>query len=182
MANPLDGGTISGGGEFSMGTTVSAQAFPRAGYAFINWAENGLPVSSANPHTFTATTNRTLRANFKLVSGIGNLRSGETIQGTLARNESHTFEFHALAGAGIVVAMGDPARRSGFDPRITLYSPDGLPLKEAWGFEGARLHATATEGGLHRLVIDDYNQEVAGDYLLSLAVAPAAQVGPPGRP
>ena len=57
-------GTSGGDGVFPAGATVGVIAAPKSGYAFLNWTENGDPISASPSHTFTATTNRLLVANF----------------------------------------------------------------------------------------------------------------------
>ncbi len=64
-ANPADGGTITGGGSYDQGTAVTVSATANAGYTFQNWTENGSVVSSSASYTFTATSSRTLVANFQ---------------------------------------------------------------------------------------------------------------------
>lgn len=61
---PVNGGTVSGGGVYQNGqsVTLTATAFP--GYIFLDWTESGLTVSADESYTFTTTTNRTLVANF----------------------------------------------------------------------------------------------------------------------
>ena len=59
-------GTMSSaGGTYDEGTSMSFTATPTSGsYRFVNWTEGGAFVSVANPYTFSASTNRTLVANF----------------------------------------------------------------------------------------------------------------------
>ncbi len=53
-ANPSSGGTVTGGGEYVPGNSVTVSAEAKSGYRFINWTDSiGKPVSSANPYTFT---------------------------------------------------------------------------------------------------------------------------------
>jgi|GEM_PF-3173397 len=59
-------GTVSGGGTFDAGTSVSVVATANTGFRFVNWTENGDAVSSSTTYTFTASTNRTLVANFEV--------------------------------------------------------------------------------------------------------------------
>ncbi len=66
-ANPAEGGTVSGGGTYNYGTSVTITASPATGYQFINWTESGVAVSTNPSYTFTATANRTLLANFSLI-------------------------------------------------------------------------------------------------------------------
>lgn len=65
-ANPTAGGTVTGGGRFYEGTSVTATATPNAHYTFTNWTENGTVVSTDAAYTFTLTSNRTLVANFQV--------------------------------------------------------------------------------------------------------------------
>lgn len=63
-ANESQWGTVSESGEFVSGYDANVTATPSSGYRFINWTENDTEVSTATSYTFTATTNRTLQANF----------------------------------------------------------------------------------------------------------------------
>jgi PKD repeat protein len=63
-ANASTGGTVSGSGSYSWGATVALTATPNTGYAFVNWTENGVEVSTSASYTFTADGDRTLVANF----------------------------------------------------------------------------------------------------------------------
>ena len=63
-ANPVEGGTVSGGGEFGYEETCTVTATPNEGYFFMNWTENGTIVSSDANYTFTVISNRNLVANF----------------------------------------------------------------------------------------------------------------------
>ncbi len=65
-ANPPAGGSTSGGGSYVPGTTATVTATPNSGYQFVNWTENGAPVSTSASYSFTVTTSRTLVANFTL--------------------------------------------------------------------------------------------------------------------
>ncbi|MHB8125273.1 MAG: InlB B-repeat-containing protein [Desulfitobacteriaceae bacterium] len=64
-ADPAAYGTVSGGGEYLKGASVTVTATANSGYTFVNWTEGGSPVSTDAAYTFTLdTTNRTLVANF----------------------------------------------------------------------------------------------------------------------
>lgn len=65
-ANPVAGGSTSGGGSFVTGQSVTVVATPNANWNFLNWTENGTPVSALASYTFTASANRTLVANFSM--------------------------------------------------------------------------------------------------------------------
>ena len=63
-ATPAEGGTIANAGLYPDGAAAPLVATPNAGYAFVNWTENGAVVSAAPNYTFTVSGDRTLAANF----------------------------------------------------------------------------------------------------------------------
>lgn len=63
-ASPANGGTILGAGGYAPGANVSLVATPNPGFGFVDWTENGAQVSTSASYNFTASTNRTLVANF----------------------------------------------------------------------------------------------------------------------
>ncbi|GEM_PF-5836736 len=65
-ANPEEGGTVSGAGNYDPGETVTVQAEPHPDYYFHNWTENGEEVSRDETYTFTVEDHRNLTANFRL--------------------------------------------------------------------------------------------------------------------
>jgi len=68
LANPTEGGTVSGGGNnIYHGTIVTALAIAHRGYDFINWTENDIEVFADTSYTFTAIESRTLTANFEKI-------------------------------------------------------------------------------------------------------------------
>ena len=70
-ANPAQAATVTGGGEYQFGQTVTVAATPNEGYTFTGWTENGNTVSSELSFSFTATCARTLVANFIQAIEIG---------------------------------------------------------------------------------------------------------------
>ncbi len=66
-ADPIAGGTVTGGGAFAQSSVVTVNAVPAAGYTFLNWTEsdNGPAVSNSASYQFTMNGNRTLIANFE---------------------------------------------------------------------------------------------------------------------
>lgn len=57
-------GTVTGGGTYTEGDTVTLRATAKSGYEFTGWYSGNSKVSEANPYTFTASQNRTLVARF----------------------------------------------------------------------------------------------------------------------
>ena len=63
-SSPTGGGATTGGGTYDSGLGATVVATPNANYSFVNWTENSAEVSATPSYTFTASTNRTLVANF----------------------------------------------------------------------------------------------------------------------
>lgn len=61
---PTVGGSVAGGGNYANGASATVTATASANYSFVNWTENGTPVSASASYTFTVATNRALVANF----------------------------------------------------------------------------------------------------------------------
>ncbi len=72
IADPEDMGTVSGGGIYEEGETVTVTAEPLAGCYFLNWTENGEVVSEDLEYSFVVTADRELVAHFD-VDGIGEI-------------------------------------------------------------------------------------------------------------
>jgi uncharacterized repeat protein (TIGR02543 family) len=65
-ASPTEGGTVTGGGTYAEGTSITVTATPNGHNEFLNWTdERGHVVSTEASYTFTADGDRTLTANFK---------------------------------------------------------------------------------------------------------------------
>ena len=65
-ATATEGGTVTGGGTYDYGETVTLTATTSSGYDFVNWTKGGEVVSTTSTWTFTATENGTYVANFEL--------------------------------------------------------------------------------------------------------------------
>ena len=72
IANPEEGGTVTGSGTYTYGANVTVTATANTGYTFTNWTEGGTEVSTSASYTFTANSDRNLVANF----GRGGTTSG----------------------------------------------------------------------------------------------------------
>lgn len=66
-----NGGTVSGGGSFAPGASVTLTATPASGYRFVRWVKNGTSqtISTANPYTFNVQEQTDLVAIFELSGG-----------------------------------------------------------------------------------------------------------------
>ena len=106
-ANPTEGGTITGAGDYTYGQNVTLNAVANTGYTFVNWTENGTIVSTDVEYSFTANDDRTLVANFEIntytitasanpteygtVSGAGNYTHGQTVTLIATANTDYSF-------------------------------------------------------------------------------------------
>ena len=66
-ANPADGGTVTGGGTYTSGTSVTLRATANTNYAFDHWQDG----STANPRTIIVAANTTYTAYFTYNGGGG---------------------------------------------------------------------------------------------------------------
>ena len=106
-ADPTAGGSVSGGGSYNSGQSCTVTATANSGYTFVNWTENGNPVSTNASYTFTVTGNRNLVAHFQQqtynitvsadptaggnVTGGGSYNSGQSCTVTASANTGYTF-------------------------------------------------------------------------------------------
>ena len=107
IANPAEGGILTGGGTYEFGEIVTVNATPNEGFAFVNWTENGLVVSVDPSYTFGVGGDHTLTANFETqtfdvkvtidpeeagtIIGGGIYSYGEEVTLTIERNEDWAF-------------------------------------------------------------------------------------------
>ena len=106
-ADPTNGGTVTGGGNYTYGQNCSIHATAATGYTFINWTENGTQVSSQADYTFTVEGDRDLVAHFSsqsyiitatadpteggVVTGSGGYDYGDACTLTATANTGYTF-------------------------------------------------------------------------------------------
>ena len=63
-ANPSNGGTVSGGGQYQQGQTCTLTATNNPGFTFDHWTRNGTTISGGATISFTVTSNATYVAYF----------------------------------------------------------------------------------------------------------------------
>lgn len=115
-ASPVQGGTVSGGGEFSFGESCTVTATPADGFVFTNWTVNGNVVSTTASYTFYVGSDMNLVANFDVgftitvvsanteqgsVSGDGVFASGQTCTVTAMPADGYRF-IHWTIGGDVV--------------------------------------------------------------------------------
>ena len=77
-ANPMEGGIISGAGDYEYGSLCTLTATANENYEFINWTKNGTEVSTDASYTFYVTSTESYVANFLFFDNVGeNLHSGQ---------------------------------------------------------------------------------------------------------
>ena len=90
-ADPIEGGTVSGGGTFNYNQSCTLTATPAANYTFVNWTKNGLPVSTNATYTFTVTGSATYVAHFQLDSFTISVSANPTEGGMLTGNGTYNY-------------------------------------------------------------------------------------------
>lgn len=68
--NPVDGGSVTGAGEFTYGSTCTLIATPAEGYAFNKWSIGDETVSTDESYTFTVTEDVSMVAHFRAANMI----------------------------------------------------------------------------------------------------------------
>jgi|GEM_PF-1933578 len=117
IADPVAGGTMSGGGSVQVTHDTTVTAHANDGYAFVNWTENGAEVSTDASYTSTVTGDRTLTANFEPIMhditvtadpAAGGTVSGgsvqETLEATVTANANGGYTFVNWTESGTEVS------------------------------------------------------------------------------
>ena len=127
-ADPTEGGTVSGGGTYNYGSSVTLTATPAAGYAFINWTKNGTVVSTNATYILNVTEGGTYVAHFSQNSYTLTINykfaNGTTAAPTHTENVSY--------GASYSVTS----------PTITGYTPDQAVVSGTMGAENVTVDVT----------------------------------------
>lgn len=90
-SSPTIGGTTTGGGTYASGVSRTVTAIPNTGYTFTNWTEGGNVVSTTASYTFNLSANRTLVANFSLISYAITASANPTIGGTVSGGRNYNY-------------------------------------------------------------------------------------------
>ncbi|HPR26597.1 M6 family metalloprotease domain-containing protein [Lentimicrobium sp.] len=116
-ADPSEGGTTTGDGQYSQGSQATVSAIPADGWEFVAWMENGVIVSQSAVYTFVASSDRMLTASFTefpltytisltavpaeggTVEGAGTYTAGTSITVQALPADGFAFEYWALDGA-----------------------------------------------------------------------------------
>jgi uncharacterized repeat protein (TIGR02543 family) len=117
QASPASAGSVTGGGSFATGSSVTVTATANSGYTFTNWTQNGAVQSASSSYNFTLASNLTLVANFTMnpttntvtvqaspasagsVTGGGSFATGSSVTVTATANSGYTFTNWTQNGA-----------------------------------------------------------------------------------
>ena len=83
---PTGGGTVTGGGNYPSGSNVTLVANQNTGYTFVNWTENGSPVSNSANFSFIASADRDIQANYIITPTLTYNLNISAINGTVVKN------------------------------------------------------------------------------------------------
>ncbi|MCO5229726.1 MAG: T9SS type A sorting domain-containing protein [Chitinophagales bacterium] len=152
LASPKEGGILTGGGMYEVGTSVNVSAQASEGYIFKNWTEEGKVISTNKVMNFKATSDRTLIANFTpqafnidisaspieggTLSGAGKYNYNESA--TVTAYASEGFEFKNWTVNGVIVSTdsaysfkvtGDKTLIANFSPQAFNIDISASPIE-----------------------------------------------------
>lgn len=103
IASPLGSGTTTGDGAYAIDANATVTAVAAVGFAFVNWTDNGVVVSTNSSHTLVMNVNHSLVANFvptyTVTAGALPVEGGTTTGGGTF-NEGASVTVTATANAG----------------------------------------------------------------------------------
>jgi hypothetical protein len=106
MANPTEGGTVSGSGGYNYGDNCTLSATANTGYVFHRWTKNGMQVSTSPSYSFDVTESATFVAHFTMVdyniSVAANPTEGGNVNGGGTFNYGQICTVQASANIGFV--------------------------------------------------------------------------------
>ncbi len=106
IAEPEEGGTVTGAGIYNFGEMVDVDAIPNSGWGFVNWTDlDGNFVSDQAFNTIEITSNLTLIANFEEVDEytltlIANPEEGGSVTGAGVYNFGDMVDVDAIPNEG----------------------------------------------------------------------------------
>ncbi|MCL2042224.1 MAG: T9SS type A sorting domain-containing protein [Bacteroidales bacterium] len=106
LANPPQGGTVTGGGIYSCGDVATVTAIPDTCccYEFVNWTEDDVPVCYTADYEFLVTESRTLVANFERKTFSVTVFANPSYAGTV----DHNYTDVPCGDPVIVIATANP--------------------------------------------------------------------------
>ena len=103
-ADPSQGGTVIGAGEYNQGASCTLTATANTGYTFVNWTKNGTQVSTNPSYTFAVTESGNYVAHFQInsynITATANPTNSGTVSGTGQYNHGTSCTLTATANTG----------------------------------------------------------------------------------
>jgi len=135
-------GTVTGGGSYTLGSTVVAKATPSAGYTFEKWVEGGSVQSTSSSYSFTVTKARTLTAYFTNVILLENNVSVSNLAGAVGSQMIYKVVVPANIGLLSIKSSGgtgdvDLYLKRGSVPSLTVFDYRSAVAGNAEGFSVA---------------------------------------------
>lgn len=119
-ASPSHGGSVAGGGTFTVGSQVTVTAAVASGFSFERWIEHGIEVSTSIAYSFMVTKDRALTAIFAenppavftinvsaspfnggIVTGSGTYLAGTQVTATAVPASGFTFDGWTESGSSV---------------------------------------------------------------------------------
>ncbi|MGI8436883.1 MAG: InlB B-repeat-containing protein, partial [Chthoniobacterales bacterium] len=132
------GGTVTGGGTYPAGATITLRAFASPGYVFVNFTNGSTVVSTSSIYSFTTSTSVSIVANFAPAgptpTRLGNISTRMNVQtndnvmigGFIITGGSGSTKKVAIRGLGPSLNVnGTPVPGRMSDPLMELHLPDG---------------------------------------------------------
>jgi hypothetical protein len=122
LVDPEEAASITGTGTYEYGETVTLTLTRNEDWAFMNWTEDGIEVSTEIVYTFVATQSRDLVAHFQFTEGINENNISANVYPNPTQGEI-TLEGEGLNHVRIVNAYGQTvynAKVEGEQVRIDL--------------------------------------------------------------
>ncbi len=70
VADPIEGGTVTGAGSYDFGASCTLRATPNESYLFVNWTKDGVEVSTDSRYTFIVTADEAYVAHFQFIDNV----------------------------------------------------------------------------------------------------------------
>ena len=147
VSNNAAWGTVTGGGTYNAGATVTLTATPASGYRFVSWQDG----STQNPRTVTVTANATYIATFEAIpptqytiTVMSNNDSWGTVSGGGTYNAGSTATLTPIPAAGYRFVSWQDGNTE--NPRVFTVTQDATfiaTFESSVGIDGVEAAAVA---------------------------------------
>lgn len=135
-ASPIEGGFVSGGGIYEIGSICTLTASPNDDYTFVKWLEDGNIVSSDAEYSFVVTSDRELTACFAESENVCNVVFEFTCDWAFG-SENHVFVVNYDDGTSEYLDIDlEEGGTVSFSRNILQSSQVAIAWKTAWSWSG----------------------------------------------